>query len=62
MEQSKQWVKKVSPGPSKCKTQSSRIKQMVPAFNDNMGLIYTNLVTRGTTVNAEYIVGNLKCF
>ena len=35
---------------------------MVLAFHDNKGLIYTNMVPRGTTVNADYIVGALKQF
>ena len=60
--QSKQWVKKGAPGPIKCKTQASRVKQMVLAFHDNKGLIYTNMVPRGTTVNADTIVGALKQF
>ena len=61
-EQSKQWVKRGSPGPIKCKSQESRVKQMVLAFHDREGLIYTNMVPRGSTVNAVYIVGALKKF
>ena len=58
--QSKQSVKKGSPGPIMCKTQASRVKQMVLAFHDREGLIYTNMVPRGTTVNAVYIISDLK--
>ena len=35
---------------------------MVLAFFDSKGLIYTNYVPRGTTVNADYIVGALGSF
>ena len=59
-QQSKEWVKKGSPGPIKCKSQASRVKQMVITFHDKEGLIYTNMVPRGTTVNAAYIVRALK--
>ena len=60
--QSKQWVQRGQPGPIKGKVQASRIKQMVLAFFDNQGLIYSNIVPRGTGVNAQYIVGTLKQF
>ena len=56
-EQSKQLVKKGSPGTIKCKTQASRVKRMVLAFHNSKGLIYTNLVPR-----ADYIMGALKKF
>ena len=61
-QQSKQWVKKGTPGPLKCKSQSSRIKQMVLCFFDNEGLIYTNVVPKGTMVNAAYIIDVLGRF
>ena len=61
-QQSKQWVKKGSPGPVKCKTQASRVKQMVLGFHDKEGFIYTNMVPRGTTVNAVPIISALKVF
>ena len=60
--QSKQWVKKGTPGPIKCRSQESRQKQMVLAFFDNEGLVYTNIVPRGTKVNADYIIGALRMF
>ena len=46
-EQSKKWVKKRSPGPIKCKTQASRVKQMLLSFHNREDLIYTNMVPRG---------------
>ena len=32
------------------------------AFHDREGLIYTNMVPRGTTINAVYIISALKVF
>ncbi len=43
-EQSKQWLKKGEPGPIKAKVHATRAKQMVLAFFDAKGLIYTNYV------------------
>jgi hypothetical protein len=60
--QSKQWLKKGTPGPNKAKVAPSRTKQMVLAFFDNKGVIYTNHVPRGTTVNGDYITKALKSF
>ena len=60
--QSQQWVKKRSPRPIKGRSQASRVKQMVLAFHDRDGLIYTNIVHRGHTVNGVYIVRALKSF
>ncbi len=59
---SKQWLKKGAPGPIKAKVHTTRAKQMVLAFFDSKGLIYTNYVPRGTTVNAKYIVEALGNF
>jgi predicted HAD superfamily phosphohydrolase YqeG len=42
--QSKQWIKKGLPGPVKAKVAASRTKQMVLAFFDRKGLVYTNIV------------------
>ena len=61
-QQSKQWLRKGLPGPIKAKVHATRSKQMVLAFFDAKGLIYTNYVPRGTTVNANYIVGALGKF
>ncbi len=40
-------------GPIKANVYATRAKQMVLAFFDAKGLIYTNYVPRGTTVNAN---------
>ena len=61
-EQSKQWLPKGTPGPLKAKSQASRQKQMVQAFFDHKGMIYTNMVPRGQTVNAAYIVDTFRTF
>jgi histone-lysine N-methyltransferase SETMAR len=61
-EQSKQWLKKGEPGPIKAKVHATRTKQIVLAFFDAKGLIYTNYVPKGTTVNANYIVEALGTF
>ena len=54
--QSKQWILKGQPGPIKAKVQASRTQQMILAFFDSKGLIYSKFVLRGATVNAAYIV------
>jgi hypothetical protein len=41
-QQSKQWLKKGEPGLIKAKVHATRAKQMVLAFLDSKGLIYTN--------------------
>ncbi len=61
-QQSMQWLPKGQPGPVKAKVLATRTKQMVLAFLDSKGLIYTNYVPRGTTVNANYIVEALGTF
>jgi hypothetical protein len=61
-QQSKQWLPKGQPGPIKAKVQASRTKQMVLAFFDSKGIIYTNYMPRGTMVNANYIVEALGKF
>jgi histone-lysine N-methyltransferase SETMAR len=45
--QPKHWIKKGKPGPIKARVQASRVKQMVMAFFDCRGLIYTHIVPRG---------------
>ena len=60
--QSQQWIQKGQPGPIKAKVQASRTKQMLLAFFDSKGLIYTHIVPRGSTVNAAYIVKVLDVF
>jgi histone-lysine N-methyltransferase SETMAR len=60
--QSKQWVKKGQPGPIKARVHATRTKQMVLVFFDAKGVIYTNYVPRGKTVNASYIKEALRRF
>ncbi len=60
--QSKQWIKNGKPGPIKARVQASCIKQMVMAFFDSRGLIYTHIVPRGAKINAMYIVKALGTF
>ncbi len=54
--QSRQWLKKGNPGPMKAKVIASHTKQMVLAFFGDKGMIYTNHVPRGATVNSDYII------
>ena len=44
------------------KIHATHSKQMVVAFFEATGLIYTNYMPRGTRVNANYIVGALGKF
>jgi histone-lysine N-methyltransferase SETMAR len=59
---SKQWIKKGLPGPIKAKVHASRTKQMLLAFFDSKGLIYTHIVPRGSTINADYILKAMDKF
>jgi histone-lysine N-methyltransferase SETMAR len=61
-QQSKQLLNNGKPGPIKAKVHATRAKQMVLAFFDAKGLIYTNYMPKGTTVNANYIVEALGTF
>jgi histone-lysine N-methyltransferase SETMAR len=61
-QQSKLWLVKGQPGLIKAKVHAFRTKQMVLAFFDSKGLIYTNHVPRGTMVNSKYIVEALGKF
>jgi histone-lysine N-methyltransferase SETMAR len=60
--QSRQWLKKGTPGPIKAKVVVSHTKQMLLAFFDDKGMVYTNHVPRGATMNADYIISALKKF
>ena len=60
--QSKQWVPRGTLGPIKGRSVASRKKVMVLVFFDCSGLIYTNVVPNGKTVNAEYIISALRMF
>jgi hypothetical protein len=51
---SNQWVKKGQPGPRKAKVYATRTKKMVLVFFTAKGVIYTNYVPKGKTVNTEY--------
>ena len=59
---SKEWTLKGKPGPLKAKVQASRSKQMVFAFFDSRGLIYTHIAARSATINAPYVVDVLGKF
>jgi hypothetical protein len=54
--QSKQWIKKGKPGPIKAKVYASQTKQMLLAFFDSKGLVYTHIIPKGTAINANYIL------
>jgi histone-lysine N-methyltransferase SETMAR len=56
--QSKQWI----PGPLKAQVHASRTKQIVVAFFDSRGIIYTHIVPRGATINATYTIKVLATF
>ena len=58
----KKWLRKGLPGPIKAKVHTTCSKQMATAFFDVKGLIYNNDMSRGTRVNAKYIVGALGKF
>ncbi len=45
---SKQWLPKSKPGPVKAKVHTTRTKQMILAFFDSKGLVYTNHMPKGT--------------
>jgi hypothetical protein len=51
--QSKQWIKKGQPGPLKARVHASQTKQMILAFFDSKGLIYTNIVPRGRVARSR---------
>jgi hypothetical protein len=46
----------------KAKIHGSRTKQMVMAFFNSKGMVYTNYVPRGKTVNADYVIVALRKF
>jgi [histone H3]-lysine36 N-dimethyltransferase SETMAR len=61
-QQSKQWVKKGQPGPIKARVHATRSKQMVLVFFDSQGVIYTDYVPKGDSVNSQYIIEALSRF
>jgi hypothetical protein len=52
--QSKQWIPRGQSGPLKARVHASQTKQMVMAFFNLRGLIYTHIVPRGASINAAY--------
>ncbi len=59
---SARWVTKGKPGPIKARIHASRTKQMILAFFDNKGLVYSHIVARGVPINVNYIVKVLGFF
>jgi hypothetical protein len=49
-------IKKGSPGSVKAKVAASCTKQVLVAFFDNKGLVYTHIVPRGITINENYTI------
>jgi hypothetical protein len=60
--QSKQWIPRGQLGPLKARVHASWTKQMVVAFFDSRGLIYTHIVPRGASINATYTIKVLGTF
>ena len=60
--QSKEWLPKGSPAPTKPKHQEMRKKQMVLIFFDSSGIIYTKYEDIGIKVDSSYIVDVLGSF
>ena len=56
------WIKKGRPGPIKAKVQCARTKQMVQAFFNTKGPIYTNMMPRFIIGNLTYIMKGLVTF
>jgi histone-lysine N-methyltransferase SETMAR len=54
--QSKHWIKKGKPGPNKARVHASRTKQVLLVFLDSKGPVYTHIVLKRTTTNANYIL------
>ncbi len=60
--QSKQWIPRGQPGPLKARVHASRTKQMVVAFFDSRGMIYTHIIPRGASINSTYTIKVLGTF
>jgi hypothetical protein len=60
--QSKQWIEKGKPGSIEARVQASRIKQVILAFFDSKGLVYSHIVARGVLINTNCIVKVLGLF
>ena len=61
-EQSKQWLRKESPAPTKAKSQVSRKKEMVFAFFDDSSSVYKHYASVGAKINGDYIIEVLRRF
>ena len=61
-EQSKQWLRKGAPAPTKVKSQASRKKQMVFAFFDDSGSVYEHYASVGAKINRKYTIEVLRKF
>ncbi len=59
-EESKQWKHTTSPPPKKAKVQASAKKIMLSVFWDERGVLLTDYLRRGTTINAQYYVNLLQ--
>ncbi len=55
-------LKRGQPGPVKAKVHTSRTKQMLLAFFDSQGLIYSHIVPKGSSVNGKFNVKALGNF
>jgi hypothetical protein len=54
--QLKQWIEKGKPGPTKARVHASWTKQMLLAFFDSKGLVYTHIMPEETAINTNYIL------
>ncbi len=61
-QQSKQWMKKGTPGPVKGKVHDTRTKTMVLTFFNSKGMVYNNYVPKDQTVNKDYVLKTLQKF
>jgi [histone H3]-lysine36 N-dimethyltransferase SETMAR len=58
--QSSQWKTSASPRPKKARQSKSNVKVMLIVFFDSEGIVRSEFVPRGTTVNSEYYKGVLQ--
>jgi hypothetical protein len=60
--QSNQWISKGQPGPLKAPVHANWTKQMVMAFFNSRGLIYSHIIPRGAAIDATYTIKFLATF
>jgi hypothetical protein len=60
--QSKQWIPKGELGPLKARVHANQTKQMVMAFFNSGGLIYTLIISSGAAINATSTIKALGKF